>query len=180
MKKKGTLHHNTLVVTHMSNYGLEKKMNESGIQVVKTNVGDKYVVEEMRKHGYNLGGEQSGHIIFLDHTTTGDACIAALNVLAVMKQTGVKMSELNKIIEDVPQVLINLRVQERKDLESIPGYAKLVKSITDRLKGQGRIFIRFSGTEPLIRILVEGSDRREINSYASEMAEFLERNLAGK
>lgn len=178
MKKKGTLRQNTLVVTHMSNYGLEKKMNEAGIHVVKTGVGDKYVVEEMRKNSYNLGGEQSGHIIFLDHTTTGDACIAALSVLAVMKQTGVRMSELNKIIEDVPQVLINLRVEERKELESIPGYTKLHKSIMERLKGVGRIFVRFSGTEPVIRILVEGPDRREINELATEMAEFLERNLS--
>lgn len=179
MKKKGTLKQNTLVVTQMSNFGLEKKMKEAGIEVVKTGVGDKYVVEELRRNGYNLGGEQSGHIIFLDHTTTGDGCVAALSVLAVMKQTGVKMSELNKIIEDVPQVLINLRVKKRKDLESIPGYKNLCEAITAKLKGQGRIFIRFSGTEPVIRILVEGPDKVEINQYAAEIAEFLESHLSG-
>jgi phosphoglucosamine mutase len=178
MKKKGTLKHNTLVVTQMSNFGLEKKMNESGIEVVKTGVGDKYVVEELRRHGYNLGGEQSGHIIFLDATTTGDGCVAALNVLAVMKQTGVKMSDLNRIIEDVPQVLINLRVKKRRDLDSIPGYNDLCNRITKELAGLGRIFIRFSGTEPVIRVLVEGPDKVQINSYAAEIAEFLENHLS--
>lgn len=180
MKKKGTLKKNTLVVTQMSNFGLEKRMNEAGIQVVKTGVGDKYVVEEMRKNGYNLGGEQSGHIIFLDHTTTGDGCVAALNVLAVMKQTGVKMSELNRIIEDVPQVLINLRVKNRKDLEKLPGYNNLINRITDQLKGEGRVFVRFSGTEPVIRVLVEGLDKVQINQFAAEIAEFLESHLSSE
>jgi phosphoglucosamine mutase len=178
MKKKGTLKHNTLVVTQMSNFGLEKKMNESGIEVVKTGVGDKYVVEEMRRHGYNLGGEQSGHIIFLDHTTTGDGCVAALNVLAVMKQTGVRMSELNRIIEDVPQVLINLRVKKRRDLDSLPGYHEMCDEITKKLNGLGRVFVRFSGTEPVIRVLVEGPDKIEINSYAAQIAEYLEKHLS--
>jgi phosphoglucosamine mutase len=179
MKKKGALKHNTLVVTQMSNFGLEKKMNESGIQVIKTGVGDKYVVEEMRKNGYSLGGEQSGHIIFSDSTTTGDGCVAALNVLAVMKQTGVKMSELNRIIEDVPQVLINLRVKRRKELDTLPGYQKMVDGITEKLKGEGRVFVRFSGTEPVLRILVEGPNKVEINHYAAEIAEFLETHLSG-
>src|SRR4029077_2473969 len=116
MKDKGLLKKNTLVVTQMSNFGLEKKMLENGIQVVKVGVGDKYVVEEMRKNGYNLGGEQSGHVIFLDHTTTGDGCVAALSVLAVLKESGKTMSELNSMIEDVPQVLINCRVRSRKEL----------------------------------------------------------------
>jgi phosphoglucosamine mutase len=178
MKKNGLLKQNTLVVTQMSNFGLEKKMNEAGIQVVKTDVGDKYVVEELRKNGYSLGGEQSGHIIFLDHTTTGDGCVAALNVLAVMKQTGVKMSELNKIIEDVPQVLINCRVKKRRELNLIPGYHELLQKITKELAGNGRVFVRFSGTEPVLRILVEGPDKVLINQYAAEVAEFLENHLS--
>jgi len=178
MKKLGTLKHNTIVVTQMSNFGLEKKMNESGIKVVKTNVGDKYVVEEMRRNGYNLGGEQSGHIIFLDHTTTGDGCVAALNVLAVMRQTGVKISDLNRIIEDVPQVLINLRVKQRKEIEALPGYTQMVQTISQQLLGRGRVFVRFSGTEPVIRVLVEGPDRAEINSMAQKIAEFLEEHLS--
>jgi phosphoglucosamine mutase len=180
MKKKGLLKKNTLVVTQMSNFGLEKKMTEAGIQVVKTDVGDKYVVDELRRNGYSLGGEQSGHIIFLDHTTTGDGCVAALNVLAVMKQTGVKMSELNRIIDDVPQVLINCRVKKRKDLDSIPGYKELVQRITGELHGGGRVFVRFSGTEPVLRILVEGPDKVLINQYAAEIAEFLENHLSAE
>jgi len=178
MKKNGFLKQNTLVVTQMSNFGLEKKMTEAGIKIVKTDVGDKYVVDELRKNGYSLGGEQSGHIIFIDHTTTGDGCVAALNVLAVMKQTGVKMSELNKIIEDVPQVLINCRVKKRRELDLIPGYPELVKKITTQLSGKGRVFVRFSGTEPVLRILVEGPDKVLINQYAAEIAEFLENHLS--
>jgi phosphoglucosamine mutase len=178
MKERGLLKKNTLVATQMSNFGLEKCMNESGIKLVKTGVGDKYVVEEMRKHGYNLGGEQSGHIIFLDHTTTGDACIAALSVLAVIKQTGKKMSELNQVFEDVPQVLINLRVKRRIELEEIDGYESLIKDIEKRLNGEGRVFVRFSGTEPVIRVLVEGPDKAQISSYAEEIASFLERSLS--
>ncbi len=177
MKKKGTLKHNTLVVTQMSNFGLEKKMNEAGIQVIKTGVGDKYVVEEMRKNGYNLGGEQSGHIIFGDHTTTGDGCVAALSVLSVMKHTGVRMSELNRIIEDVPQVLLNLRVKKRKELETLPGYLDQIKEAEKILNGQGRVFIRFSGTEPLLRILVEGPDKTQIEEIAHQFADFLEKSL---
>ncbi len=179
MKQAGILKKNTLVVTQMSNYGLEKKMKESGIHVVKTGVGDKYVVEEMRKNGYNLGGEQSGHIIFLDSTTTGDGCVAALNVLAVMRRTGVKLSELNKIIEDVPQILINIRVKHRRELTLIPGYIEMIKKIEDELNGDGRVFVRFSGTEPLIRVLVEGPDKRAIASIAERIADFLESNLSG-
>mgnify|MGYP000556000665 FL=1 len=127
MQKKKILNHNTLVVTQMSNFGLEKKMSEYGIKVIKTNVGDKHVVEEMRKNGYNLGGEQSGHIILLDHSTTGDGTVAALNVLSVMKETGKKMSELSNVFEDVPQVLINCRVRSRVELNQIKGYQELLK-----------------------------------------------------
>lgn len=177
MKRKGLLKKDTLVVTHMSNFGLEKKMVENGINVVKTGVGDKYVVEEMRRNGYNLGGEQSGHIIFLDHTTTGDGCIAALSALAVMRETGKKMSELNAMIEDVPQVLVNCRVRVRKDLDQIPGYDKLIAGIDKKLAGVGRTFVRFSGTEPVLRILVEGPDKLAISSYAEEIAQFLEKEL---
>lgn len=178
MKRKGLLKKDTLVVTQMSNFGLEKKMNENGIKVVKVGVGDKYVVEEMRKHGYNLGGEQSGHIISIDHTTTGDGCIAALSVLAVMQETGRTMSELNEMIEDVPQVLINCRVRNRKDLKEIAGYDELIADIEKRLEGEGRVFVRFSGTEPLLRILVEGPEKRTISTYAEEIAAFLERELS--
>lgn len=178
MKQNGLLKKNTLVATQMSNFGLEKKMNEHGIKLVKVGVGDKYVVEEMRKQGYNLGGEQSGHIIFLDQSTTGDGCVAALSVLGVMKQTGKKASDLNKVIEDVPQVLINCRVKRRTDLAEIKGYGALIESIEKKLAGEGRLFVRYSGTEPLLRILVEGPDKLKINEYASQIAQFLEKELS--
>jgi phosphoglucosamine mutase len=178
LKEKGLLKKDSLVVTHMSNFGLEKKMKEHGIQVVKVGVGDKYVVEEMRKKSLNLGGEQSGHIIFGDHSTTGDGCVAALAVLAVLRESGQKMSELNNLIEDVPQVLINCRVRNRKELSEIKGYRELVAQIESELKGQGRTFIRFSGTEPVIRILVEGPDKLKINGYAEQIARLLEKELS--
>jgi len=177
MKKKNQLKKETLVVTQMSNFGLEKCMRENGIRVVKTNVGDKYVVEEMRKGGFNLGGEQSGHIIFLDHTTTGDGIIAALALLAVKQESGKKMSEMNQIFEDVPQVLLNCRVRHRKDLSDIKGYKDLIADIEGRLKGEGRLLVRFSGTEPLVRVLVEGPDKLKINQYAEEIARLLEKEL---
>lgn len=178
LKAKGLLKHDTLVVTHMSNFGLEKKMKENGIKVAVVGVGDKYVVEEMRKKGLNLGGEQSGHIIFGDHSTTGDGCIAALAVLAVLKESGKKMSELSAGIEEVPQVLINCRVKTRKDVKDIAGYTELIQKIDAELKGVGRTFIRFSGTEPVIRILVEGPDKVKINQYAEQIARLLERELS--
>lgn len=178
MKERGLLKGDTLVATQMSNFGLEKRMNEAGIKVVKTGVGDKYVVEEMRKNGYNLGGEQSGHIIFLDHTTTGDGLVAALSVLSVMKQTGKTMNELNRVFEDVPQILINLRVKRRAELDSIKGYTALIDSIEAKLDGSGRVFVRFSGTEPVIRVLVEGADKVQITQFAEQIANLLEKELS--
>ncbi len=178
LASRKALPHNTIVATEMSNYGLDKVMREHGVTVVRTDVGDKYVVEEMRKNGYVLGGEQSGHIIFLDHTTTGDGCVAALNVLAVMKRTGLRLSQLNEKMEDVPQVLINTRVRRREELAKIPGYTELVAKITAKLEGVGRVFIRFSGTEPVVRVLVEGPDRIAIGTYAEEIATLLEKQLS--
>lgn len=178
LKSVDRLPKNTIVATHMSNFGLDQVMNEHGIQVVRTDVGDKHVVEEMRKYGYILGGEQSGHIIFLEHSTTGDGCVGALNVLAVMKATGKKLSELADVMETVPQILINTKIKNKKDLLSIDGYSKLKSSIENKLKGKGRILVRYSGTEHLVRVLVEGPDKKEIGQFAEEMARFLEKNLS--
>lgn len=177
LKKQGLLKDDTIVATQMSNFGLDKIMKQFGIKVVRTDVGDKHVVEAMRKKQYTLGGEQSGHIIFLDHTTTGDGCVAALNVLAVMAKEDKKLSELNEIMENVPQCLINVKVRTRKALEDISGYNELAKDIEKRLNGNGRLFVRFSGTEPVIRILVEGPDKKLISSYAEELANLLQREL---
>ena len=178
LKSIGKLSNNTVVATQMSNFGLEKIMTKNGIKVVRTDVGDKYVVEEMRRNGYCLGGEQSGHIIFLEHSTTGDGCIAALNVLAVMKSSGIKLSKLREQMEDVPQVLINTRVRRREELDKINGFNGLLRDVETRLAGEGRVFVRFSGTEPLVRVLVEGPDRKKISKYAEELASFLERELS--
>ncbi|MGZ3721688.1 MAG: phosphoglucosamine mutase [Bdellovibrionales bacterium] len=178
LSKKKSLPQNTIVATQMSNVGLDIAMKKHGIYVVRTDVGDKNVVEAMRKNGYSLGGEQSGHIIHLDHSTTGDGCVAALNVLAVMKSEGKSLSELKNMMEDVPQVLINTRVSKRKELTTIPGYQKMIDKAETKLNGDGRLFVRFSGTEPVIRVLVEGRDRSEIGKMAEEIAKFLQSELA--
>ncbi len=177
LKDKGRLPKNTIVATHMSNFALDKLMNENGIQVIRTDVGDKYVVQEMREYGYTLGGEQSGHIIFLEHSTTGDGCVAALNVIAVMKATGKKLSKLNDIMKEMPQILINTKVKNKPNLSEIDGFTELKNSIEQKLKGQGRILVRYSGTEDLARVLVEGPDKRMITDHAQQMASFLEKNL---
>jgi phosphoglucosamine mutase len=178
LSKRKMLPQNTIVATQMSNVGLDLAMKKHGIYVVRTDVGDKNVVEAMRLNGYTLGGEQSGHIIHLDHSTTGDGCVAALNVLAVMQSENKRLEDLKATMEDVPQVLINTRVSKRIDLVSIPGYSKLIEKAESQLKGSGRLFVRFSGTEPLIRVLVEGPDRIEIGRLAEEITKVLKTELA--
>lgn len=177
LKDQGKLPKNSIVATHMSNYALDQLMTENGIQVVRTDVGDKNVVQEMRQYGYMLGGEQSGHIIFLEHSTTGDGCVAALNVLAVMKSTGKKLSVLSEVMKEMPQILVNTKIKEKIDFKDIKGYSELKSSIESKLKGKGRILVRYSGTENLARVLVEGPDKRKITDYAQQMASFLEKNL---
>ena len=177
LKAKNKLPHNSIVATQMSNYGLDQLMRESGIEVVRTDVGDKYVVEKMRSGGFILGGEQSGHIIFLEHSTTGDGCVAALNVLAVMKSLGKTLSELNAVMKNVPQVLINAKVRKREKLENVKGFKELEAEIQGKLKNIGRLFVRYSGTEPVVRILVEGPDRVQIAAMAEQVASFLEKEL---
>jgi phosphoglucosamine mutase len=177
LKQKGKLIDNKVVATSMSNYGLDRALNAHGIEVIRTAVGDKYVVEAMRQGKYVLGGEQSGHLIFHDHSTTGDGCVAALNVLAVMKDQKKSLGELRAVMEDMPQVLINVKVKDRKDLDTIKGYKEMVKELEANLKGEGRIFVRYSGTENVLRILVEGPDRKTIAQYAERLAQFIEKNL---
>ncbi len=178
LSKKKALPQNTIVATQMSNVGLDLAMKKHGIYVVRTDVGDKNVVEAMRQQGYTLGGEQSGHIIHLDHSTTGDGCVAALNVLAVMRDENKSLHELSDTMEDVPQVLINTRVNNRRELSTIPGYIKLIEAAESKLNGKGRLFVRFSGTEPLIRVLVEGPDKIQIGQLAEEITKFLQAELA--
>lgn len=178
LKKKKRLKHNTLVATVMSNMGLDLAMKGEGIKVIRTPVGDRYVVEEMNRGGYNLGGEQSGHFIFLDYNTTGDGVLSALQVLAVMKREDKKLSELATIMTKFPQVLINVPVKEKKEPAQIPELTDLLKKIKEKLEKKGRILVRPSGTENLMRIMVEGEDYAKINAYGQEVAASIRKNMA--
>jgi phosphoglucosamine mutase len=167
----------TLVATVMSNIGLERAVSRWGVKVARTRVGDRYVVEEMRKHGYNLGGEQSGHLLFLDHSTTGDGTLAALQLLAVMCRQGKPLSELASIFEPVPQTLLNVVVKEKREMGELPEVMKVIQSVEQRLGSAGRALVRFSGTEPKVRILIEGEDGARNEAYAREIAEALSKAL---
>jgi phosphoglucosamine mutase len=174
-----SLRKKTLVATVMSNLGLERAISNAGGKLVRTQVGDRYVVEEMRKHGYNIGGEQSGHLVFLDYTTTGDALIAALQVLAVMVREGQPVSKLaEEAMERVPQLLVNVKVAHRKPLEDLPTVTKAIQAAEKKLGKEGRIVVRFSGTEPKVRIMIEGPDEAEIKAHADSIADALRTALA--
>lgn len=173
-----TLKKDTLVATIMSNSGLEEALAKAGGRVVRTAVGDRYVVEEMLKNGYNLGGEQSGHLVFFDHTTTGDGIITALQILKRMVKDGKKLSELSSVMRAYPQILLNVTVKKKVDLDAVVPLKKALDSVIGRLKGRGRAFIRYSGTEPLARITVEGEREDEIRVMAEELAEILRRATA--
>ena len=177
MLKQGTLKNKTLVTTIMSNMGIEEAVKKAGGRILRTKVGDRYVTEEMLKGGYNLGGEQSGHIIFMDHTTTGDGIISALQVLAVMVKENKRLSELAAVMRTYPQVLINVKVKEKKDLTKNPQIAKRIKEIENKLNGNGRLSVRYSGTEPLARVMLEGKDVKEIKTMAKYIADAIAKEL---
>lgn len=179
MIQRDKLAHKTLVATVMSNLGLEIAMREAGGTMVRTAVGDRYVVEEMLRGGFNLGGEQSGHMIFLDHNTTGDGMLSALQVLAIMQRRGECLSDLAKVMKALPQVLVNVRVAERKELNEVPALKALIAD-TERLLGaEGRLLIRYSGTEPLLRIMLEGQNDKQITQLAQTIAEAVTHELGG-
>ena len=177
MKKEGRLKGGGVVATVMSNLALEKALAEEGLTLVRTKVGDRFVVEEMRRRGFNLGGEQSGHIIFLDHATTGDGILAALQVLAVMKRKERPLSELARL-EKYPQVLVNVSVSRKVPPEEIKGLNELVTRIERELGPEGRVLIRPSGTEPKYRVMVEGKDETKIKALAEEIAEHITKALS--
>jgi len=177
MLREGALNKRTLVATIMSNSGLEAAIEGAGGRVVRTQVGDRYVVEEMLREGYNLGGEQSGHVVFFDHTTTGDGVITALQVLKRMVADGRKLSEYAGIMKTFPQILLNVDVREKKDLTKIASVSALLSSIEEKLKNRGRAFIRYSGTEPLARITIEGEREDEIRAMAEELAAVLKKEI---
>lgn len=170
----------TLVATVMSNMGLDIALRKAGGKIIKTAVGDRYVVEEMRKGGYNLGGEQSGHLIFLDNNTTGDGVLAALQLLAVMRRQEKPLSELAEVMIPLPQVLVNVRVRERQDIMTIPPIAAAIKGVEEKLGNEGRVLIRYSGTEPLLRIMLEGQDKYEITDWANEIADLVRQQIGEK
>lgn len=177
MMKEGRLKQNTLVATVMSNLGLELAMEAAGGKLVRASVGDRYVMEKMIEGGYNLGGEQSGHLIFLDHNTTGDGLISALQVLSIMKLTGKRLSALTSCMKTYPQTLVNVKVRERQDLASIPEIAKHMAEIEKQLKGTGRLLVRYSGTEPKVRVMIEGEDHSHIKVMAEGLAEIIREKL---
>lgn len=175
MKQKGTLKKNTIVATVMSNLGMFLMGEREGIHIEKTKVGDRYVLENMLENGYNIGGEQSGHIIFLDENTTGDGLLSALHLLQVITETKKKLSELASIMEVLPQALVNAKVPNHKK-EHFGEYAEIAEAIAEveaKFEGEGRVLIRPSGTEPLVRVMIEGKDQQLIESEAQKLAELI-------
>ncbi len=174
MIERGQLKSNTLVATVMSNIGLELAISKNGGRLIRTKVGDRYVVETMRRGGYNFGGEQSGHLIFLDHMTTGDGILAALQLLAIMQRKERPLSELALIMDSFPQVLYNVRVKDKRPLDEITGLRELKSRLEKDLKSRGRILVRPSGTEPVIRVMVEGEEQDQIQNIAMAVVDYIE------
>lgn len=179
LKKQAKLKNNTVVATVMSNIGLEIAMKEYGCNVVKTKVGDRYVLEEMVKEDYSLGGEQSGHIIFLEHNTTGDGLLTGIQLIATMKEENKPLSELSKIMTSYPQVLVNAKVnnENKYNFEKDSEIIEEVKAVEKKLSGQGRVLIRPSGTEPLVRVMLEGKNQDKLNVLATNLAKLIEEKL---
>ncbi len=172
--KTGRLERNTLVATVMSNFGLDETLATAGGKVTRTKVGDRYVIEEMVEEKLNLGGEQSGHIIFRDFTTTGDGIISALQILRIMHETGTPLSELKRCLKKYPQAQRNLRVKEKPPLAELPAVMKLVNEAEKELSGKGRVLLRYSGTEPKIRLLIEGRELAQIDRQANRIADAIQ------
>ena len=170
-QRQGRLHADTVVATVMSNIGLEIALRRRGIRLVRTPVGDKHVMEAMLQHGYVLGGEQSGHVILSEHLFTGDGLATTLAVLRVMAETGRELADLAGELVTYPQTLLNVRVREKKDVATVPAIAAAMARVEAALDGQGRLLVRYSGTEPLLRIMIEGEDQATIQAWAEEIAE---------
>ena len=179
MKDNGTLKKDTCVVTVMTNLGFTLMAKEQGINLEITKVGDRYVLENMLANGYNIGGEQSGHVIFLDDNTTGDGLLSALHLLKVIVETGKSLSELASIMEVLPQALVNAKVPNHKkeSYMEYPEIAEAIKKLEDKFAGEGRVLIRPSGTEPLVRVMIEGKNQAEIEADARELAELITKTM---
>ncbi len=168
------LEQNTLVATVMSNFGLDETLAAAGGRVIRTKVGDRYVIEEMTERKLNLGGEQSGHIIFRDFTTTGDGIISALQILRIMHETGTPLSKLKTCLQKYPQAQRNLLVKEKPPLTELPAVMQLVNEAEKELSGKGRVILRYSGTEPKIRLLIEGRELAQIDRQANRIADAIQ------
>ncbi len=177
LAERGRLTGGKVVGTVMTNLGLEKALASHGVGLVRTSVGDRYVVEAMREGGYNLGGEQSGHLVFLDLNKTGDGLITALQALALMRRKGRRLSDAIEKFERYPQVLVNVAVKEKPPIESIPSLCEAIRKAEKEFNGAGRVLIRYSGTELKARVMVEGEDRRRVEQVANDLADELRRAL---
>jgi phosphoglucosamine mutase len=173
----GRLPKNLVVATVMSNLGLEHALDRAGIRLTRTAVGDKYVLEEMLRSGAALGGEQSGHVIFSDYSTTGDGMLTALKIMSIAAESGSGLDELTAGLTTFPQRLVNVRVREKKTLTDLPSVAKEVRDCEAELGASGRILVRFSGTEPLARVMVEASDPRQVDEFTARIAGAIEREI---
>ena len=177
MNRAGKLKGNTIVTTVMANLGFFKGIEKLGIQAVQTAVGDRYVMEEMRKGGYNLGGEQSGHVIFLDYNTTGDGMLSALQLVKTVVDSGKPLSALTSLMQKYPQVLVNVRVADKSKLKGNAAIEQVIRSVEERFAGNGRVLVRPSGTESLIRVMAEGPDKATVEAYVEEIANVVKEQL---
>jgi phosphoglucosamine mutase len=177
LHRRGRLPNGGLVATVMSNIGLEVALAQHGIGLVRVPVGDRYVVEEMLRRGFSLGGEQSGHVVFLEHGTTGDGLVTALAVLALKVESGLNLGRLAAAMEKFPQVLLNVPVGERRDLEDLPAVQEVIARVGRALGQRGRVLVRYSGTEPLVRVMVEGEQLVQVEAYGAEIAAALREHL---
>lgn len=174
------LKENTIVTTVMSNIGFDVAVKENNLKTIKTQVGDRYVLEEMKKHNYSLGGEQSGHLIFLDYNTTGDGLLTAVQLVNIMKQKNKKLSELANIMETYPQILKNAKVSNKTkhNFDQDPVIKEEIEKIEEHFHGEGRVLVRASGTEPLVRVMIEGKDTKKIDKYATKLVKLIEKQLS--
>ncbi|KRM83954.1 phosphoglucosamine mutase [Liquorilactobacillus vini] len=177
LSERGRLKKNTIVTTVMSNLGLYKAMEKSGLNSVKTKVGDRYVVEEMLKDGYNLGGEQSGHVVFLDFNTTGDGMLTAIQLMNVVKQTGKKLSELAAEVTSYPQELVNVPVTDKFAAAKDPQIQAVIKQVENKMGADGRVLVRPSGTEALLRVMAEAKTKEQVHEYVTEIAQVVRKRL---
>ena len=177
LSQRGRLKKDTIVTTVMSNIGLYKAMEANGLNSVKTKVGDRYVVEEMRKNGYNLGGEQSGHVVFLDFNTTGDGMLTALQLLNIIKQTGKTLGQLAAEVTTYPQELVNVRVTDKKAALDNEKIKEVIAKVEDKMGDDGRVLVRPSGTEDLLRVMAEAPTKEEVHDYVMQIVAVVEEEM---